>query len=91
MEAKRYSRAAGISETEIDDGVFLVGRHSQDIFYLDGVCCGLWRLLRQPQTLAEIQTVVRAAFPEQPADRVERDVAAALEEMLASGLLAVAA
>ena len=83
----RYRRNAAATATEIDDGVFLVEPATQDIFYLDAIGSGLWRLLAAPQTLAQLQEVVREAFPEQPAAAVDADVAAALDELVARRLV----
>lgn len=78
----RFRRNAAVSETEIDDGIFLVEPQTQDIFFLDAIGSGLWRLLEQPQSLHEMQSVVRAAFPDQPAAALDADVAAALDELI---------
>ncbi len=79
-----------MSETTVDDEVFLVEPESEEIFYLDSVTSGLWRLLASPKTLAEVQAVFRDAFPDQDAATVERDVAAAFEDMLARKLIVTA-
>ena len=70
---------------EIED--VLVEPAPQDIFYLDAIGSGLWRLLAAPQALAQLQEVVREAFPEQPAAAVDADVAAALDELVARRLV----
>ena len=84
---ERYRRNPAVSETEVDDEIFLVEPESEEIFYLDSVTSGLWRLLAEPKTLAEAQAVLRAAFPDQDAAAVERDVAAAFEDMSARRLI----
>ena len=78
---ERYWRNPAVSETEVDDEIFLVEPKSEEIYYLDSVASGLWRLLDEPKTLAEAQAVLRGAFPDQDAATVERDVAAAFEDM----------
>ena len=78
---QRYQCNPAVSETEIDEEVFLVEPESEEIYYLDSVTSGLWRLLAEPKTLAEAQVVLRDAFPDQDAAAVERDVAAAFEDM----------
>ena len=83
----RYTRNAGVSETEIDDGVFLVEPRSQEIYFLDAISRGLWRLMGEASSLEELQGVVRQAFPDQASDQVDRDVAAALAEMAERGLV----
>ena len=78
---QRYQCNPAVSETEIDDEIFLVEPESEEIYYLEPVTSGLWRLLAEPKTLAEAQAVLRDAFPDQDAATVERDVAAAFEDM----------
>jgi hypothetical protein len=78
----RFKRNAAVTATEIDDGIFLVEPETQDIFFLDAMGSGLWRLLAEPQSLAALQGVVREAFPDQPAQTLDADVAAALQEMV---------
>ena len=78
----KFKRNAAVSATEIDDGIFLVEPETQDIFFLDAVSSGLWRLLAEPQSLDEMQSVVREAFPEQTAGALDADVAAALQELI---------
>jgi hypothetical protein len=83
----RYMRKAGVSETEIDDGVFLVEPRSQEIYFLDAISRGLWRLMAEASSMEEMQGVVRQAFPDQAAEQVDRDVAAAVAEMRERGLV----
>ena len=78
----KFKRNAAVTATEIDDGIFLVEPETQDIFFLDAMGSGLWRLLAEPQSLAAMQDVVREAFPDQPAQALDTDVAAALQEMV---------
>lgn len=84
---ERYRRNPAVSETEVDDEIFLVEPESEEIYYLEPVTSGLWRLLAEPKTLAEAQAILRDAFPDQDAAAVERDVAAAFEDMSARKLI----
>jgi hypothetical protein len=83
----KFKRNAAVTETEIDDGIFLVEPETQDIFFLDAIGSGLWRLLSEPRTLSEMQSVVRDAFPDQPALALDADVVAALDDMMARKLV----
>jgi len=83
----QFQRKPGISETPVDDGVFLVEPESQEIFYLDSISCGLWRELAQPRSRADLHGVVGEAFPEVPAERIASDVAAVLEDLLQKRLI----
>lgn len=83
----KFRRNAAVTETEIDDGIFLVEPETQDIFFLDAISSGLWRLLSEPQTLGAMQSIVREAFPDQPVSMLDADVAVALDEMVARKLV----
>lgn len=78
----RYVRNPAVTETPLDDEVFLVEPASDEVFYLDAVSSGLWRLLVEPVTLADLQAAYRDAFPDKAAETVDRDVAAALETLV---------
>jgi len=80
-------RKAGVSETEIDDGLFLVEPASQEIYFLDAISRGLWRLMAEASSLQDLQHVVREAFPDQAPAEIDRDVAAAIAEMSARNLV----
>jgi hypothetical protein len=84
---ERYRRNPAVSETEIDEEIFLVEPESEEIYYLEPVASGLWRLLAEPKTLAEAQAILRDAFPDQDRAKVERDVTAAFEDMSARKLI----
>ncbi|MGE0151813.1 MAG: PqqD family protein [Reyranellaceae bacterium] len=83
----KFKRNAAVTATEIEDGVFLVEPETQDIFFLEGVGGGLWRLLSEPRSLAQMQSIVREAFPDQPAADLDAEVAAALQDMVAQKLV----
>ena len=83
----RYRRNPRITETAVDDELFLVDPDSQEILHLDPIAGGLWRLLRAPATLAEIEAVFREAFPDAPGAPLARDLAAALDTLLAAGFI----
>lgn len=83
----KFRRNAAVTETEIDDGIFLVEPETQDIFFLDAISSGLWRLLAEPQSLVDMQSVVREAFPDQPTSTLDADVVAAIQDMAARKLV----
>ena len=76
-----------MNATEIDAETFLVDPDSGEVFYLDEVSSALWRLLAEPRSRAEITETFAAAFPDTPADRIEQDIASALDEMTGRGLV----
>lgn len=78
----RIARRDGIDATEVDEDVFLVEPDSEEVFHLNPVAAGLWRLLAEPMTVAELQAAVREAFPDRPGAAVDAEVAAAVAELL---------
>lgn len=85
--AERWQRNPAISETTVDDETFLVEPESQEVFYLDRISSGLWRLLVEPQDEAEVVALFAAAFPDTPRQTIARDIAAAIAEMKRRGLV----
>jgi hypothetical protein len=83
----RYRRNAAVSETTLGEETFLVDAQGREVYYLDPVTSGLWRLLAEPQTLESCRVVFEAAFPEAPAERIAQDLARVLAELEASGLV----
>ena len=79
--AERWQRNPAISETAVDDEMFLVEPESQEVFYLDRIASGLWRILAAPQDEADLVALFAAAFPDTPRPTIARDIAAALAEM----------
>lgn len=80
-------RNPAVTTSEIEGEFFLVEPESGEIFYLDAVTSGVWRLVEQPCLAGEIVATLAAAFPEADAGRVRGDVERLLAEMLGAGLL----
>ena len=85
----RYKRNPAVSETELDGEIFLVEPESEEVFYLDEIGAGLWRLIAAPQSLEETVVVYQAAFPDADRQTVEYDLRAALQTLLDRGLVVV--
>ena len=83
----QWERAGGVSENPMDDDLFLVAPVSGEIVHLDTMGAAIWRLLEQPQSLEDIQATFAAAFPEADAERLQGDLAVALETLKAAGLV----
>ena len=49
----RYKRNHAVSETELNGEIFLVEPETEELFYLDAMSAGLWRLIAAPQSLGE--------------------------------------
>lgn len=77
----KYIRNPAVTETTLDDDVFLVEPGSGEVFYLNPVTGGLWTLFAAPASATEAFTTYQVAFPDNPQDAVQRDVSAAIEEM----------
>lgn len=86
----RYLQNPAVSETELDGEIFLVEPDSGEVFYLDAISAGLWRLIAAPHTLEETIAVYRAAFPDADGRTVENDLRAALQTMLDRRLVVAA-
>ena len=85
--SERYRRNPTVSETELDGEIFLVEPESAEVFYLDAISAGLWRLIAEPQTLDETISIYQDAFPEVDRGTVENDLKAALQILLERGLV----
>lgn len=83
----RYRRNDQVTETNVDDGSFLVEPETQDIFYLDGLSRGVWTALGEPMSLGELQQLVREAFPDMAPATIENDIAALLDDIARRKLL----
>lgn len=86
---ERYRRNPAVSETDLDGEIFLVEPESEEVFYLDTMGAGLWRLISEPLTLDEAISVYQIAFPEVDRRTVESDLEAALQILLDRGLVTV--
>ena len=76
-----------MTQTTLDDDVFLVEPASGEVFYLNAVTSGLWNLFAEPSTRADALDTYRAAFPDAPDDDVSKDVSAAIDDMRARDLI----
>lgn len=86
-----YRRRAGVSETAVEADLYLVAPGSADIFHLDSLAAGLWRLLQAPATEAALAAVLAEAFPAADAAAVAEDVARALAALREQGLIEIVA
>jgi|GEM_PF-612046 len=89
-DEKSYWRNPAVSATAVEADLFLVEPEGQDVYYLDAVTSGIWRLLETPLPRDAILRIYSEAFPEVAAEEIARDVAAAFEDMVARGLVVIA-
>jgi hypothetical protein len=82
-----YRRRAGVSETAVDAELYLVAPGSDDIFHLDPIAAGIWRMLEEPANLTVLQDTLSDAFPDAVPGRIAGDVTAALATLRLQGLV----
>jgi hypothetical protein len=83
----RFVRNPAVRETLLEEEIFLVDGTGREVFYLDAVTSGLWRLLAEPQTVESCLAVFAEAFPDASAERLAQDLARALADFEARGLV----
>ncbi len=69
--------------------MFLIAGDSGGIFHLDRLAMSIWRALAKPASEVELLVLFGEAFPETPADTIERDLAGALATLLHGELIEV--
>ncbi len=84
----RYHRRSGVTETPVGDELFLVDVASGELFHLDGNARGLWTLLAEPTEFEAILATFREAFPDTPAEQLERDLRQAVAMLMGRSLVA---
>lgn len=82
-----YVRNPAVTETTLDDDVFLVEPVTGEVFYLNAVTSGLWTLFAAPGSATDATAAYRDAFPEEPAEKIVADVRSAIEDMLTRELI----
>lgn len=83
----KFVRNPAVTETTLDDEVFLVEPASGEVFYLDAVTSGLWNLFAAPVALAEAKAAFSDAFPDEAPEKVADDVETAVADMRARELI----
>lgn len=72
---------------DVDGEAFLVHPGADGIYALDPVALLVWRLLAEPVSLADIVGVLGEAFPDAEPERIGKDVAKLLRDLVARGLV----
>lgn len=83
----RFVRLQNVEERLVGDELFLVVPDDGQIHHLNSVGAGIWRLLGEPKSSAEIEQLLAAAYPDVAADRIRGDIADLIEELLDLGLV----
>lgn len=82
-----YRRAKSMTERQVGDKLFLISDADGQIVSLSPTAAGLWHLLAKSRAVAGIVERFSAAFPDQPIATIEADIASALRELAARGLI----
>lgn len=72
---------------EVGDDLFLASSGPGQIFHLNQIAAAIWRLLEEPMTQDELVALFAEAFPDQPRDRIEQDIAGFVADLLRRGLI----
>jgi hypothetical protein len=83
-----YARKQGIREEPIDDAVFLIDEDGKAIHMLERLSCGIWNLLGEPMSVADVGRLVNSAFPGISSRRLVRDVKMLFADLEEAGLIA---
>jgi hypothetical protein len=82
----RYQHAVGVTWRSTGGSVLLKVRDTPDILALDGPGAALWAVLARPGSLGESAEQLSRHYGV-PAQRIEQDIAAVVEELAARGAL----
>lgn len=85
FDTSRVQRHPDAQFREVGDEIFLVHPDGEKIHNLNPMAAALWRLLENPITGREMAEVVIAAFPIMAPAKVEGDIKAVLNDLLAGG------
>lgn len=85
--AARWRRADGLLSLEVGSDLFLVDRVRNAIDRLNPVAAGVWRLLGEALSTAEILNALTGAFPSVPEPQLRVDLDRLLLHLSRSGLL----
>ena len=82
---RTVERHPDTSGTEVDGEMFLVKAMDEDIYHLDTIATGLWRLLEHPCRPDTLEKVLVDAFPDVAAETIQTDVSRALDALIEAG------
>lgn len=83
----RYRRIDWVSETVIDDDLFLVVPANEGLYHLNAIGAALWRYLAAPRQRDDILETLTAAFDAEPPDALRQDIDRFLGDLTAHGLV----
>ena len=80
-------RSPGIGERLVGDDLFLTDQTGESVYHLSLVGAAVWRLLDGQCSLDESKFLIRQAFPDVAADRIDRDTDRLVQDLVDQGLL----
>ncbi|MGP1256934.1 MAG: PqqD family protein [Kiloniellales bacterium] len=83
----RYRRNPVVALANVGGQFVLVRDGGEQPYNLDPITSGIWRLLEAPACGAGIFEALADAFPDEPPDQLAEDVARALSDLAAAGLV----
>lgn len=83
----RLRRHPGAVATELEGEAFLVRRDRDAILHLNPTAAALWRALAEPAGREDLVELFAAAFPEVASARLVPDLDAAIDALLADGMV----
>ena len=87
LTASPYRRNSSNFDVRYGDEVFAACSDGPGLHHFEGVTTGIWNMLSDPSTQAEITEALCAAFPDEPADRVSQGVTEIMQAMLKHRLI----
>lgn len=87
-QGRRLAQRADVVVRRMGAGAFLWTPRATTIWHLNPVAHAVWTLLELPGSAADLAETLAEVFPEVGRDRLTRDVAALLGDLLAEGFVA---
>lgn len=82
-----YTQAPGVAEVALNGAAYLTDAAGIGIHRLNSGATGIWRLLADPMSFAEVCSVLSEAFPDIADERIEAEAGRTMERFAASGLI----
>lgn len=86
---KTFTQADGLTWDEVEDRVVVLDSAGSSMITLNPVASLLWPRLASPSSAEALVGALHEVFEHVPADELQRDVEAFLEELIGEGLIEV--
>src|SRR6185369_14888506 len=90
IDQRKYIRKPHLESAKLDDSIVMLNLSRNNYVALDDIAARIWDLLESPRSRDELCELLQAEF-EAPAEQIDSDVSAFLDELLQEGLLSVKA